>query len=214
MIPEPVRDWCQQQGYGKIQTSHPVGGGCINNGVRLATTSGRTFFLKTNSQCPADMFTREAEGLEELRVAGGPRVPKAFLHGEGFILLEDLAPAGRGQDYWPVFGRQLAVLHNQTNARFGFQHDNYIGSTSQPNPWTGDGYTFFSEHRLVFQAKLAKKRGYLGQAELYQVEALARRLPELVPEQPASLIHGDLWGGNAIADSGGNPAIIDPLRLG
>jgi fructosamine-3-kinase len=35
-------------------------------------------------------------------------------------------------------------------------------------------------------------------------------LCELVPEQPASLLHGDLWSGNAITDDRGSPAIIDP----
>ncbi len=36
------------------------------------------------------------------------------------------------------------------------------------------------------------------------------QLPELIPEQPASLIHGDLWSGNLISDNGGKPALIDP----
>lgn len=43
-----------------------------------------------------------------------------------------------------------------------------------------------------------------------RVEKLCDRLPELIPEQPASLIHGDLWSGNAMFDSRGQPAIIDP----
>jgi fructosamine-3-kinase len=42
------------------------------------------------------------------------------------------------------------------------------------------------------------------------VTALAGKLPDLVPAQPASLLHGDLWSGNAIADQHGQPAIIDP----
>ena len=41
-------------------------------------------------------------------------------------------------------------------------------------------------------------------------EALAKRLPELVPHQPASLIHGDLWSGNVICDKNGMPVLIDP----
>jgi protein-ribulosamine 3-kinase len=210
MIPEPVRDWCRKEGYGEIMASRPAGGGCINNGAHLETASGQALFLKTNPHSPADMFAREAEGLEELRIADGPRVPRAYLHGERFILLEDLAPAPRRPDYWPVFGRQLAALHDRTDSRFGFSHDNYIGSTPQPNAWTADGYEFFAEQRLMFQVRLAGKRGLVGNSELRQVESLTRRLPELVPNQPASLIHGDLWGGNAITDSEGNPAVIDP----
>ena len=107
-------------------------------------------------------------------------------------------------------GRKLAALHNHTNAQFGFEHDNYIGSTPQPNTWTEDGYAFFGEQRLNFQAQLAAKRGLLSRAEEGQVERVGERLAELVPQQPASLLHGDLWDGNALADENGQPALIDP----
>lgn len=210
MIPEPVRIWCKEQGYGHIVSTRPVGGGCINSGARLKSSSGQTIFLKTNRHTPPDMFEREAEGLRELRAAVGPRVPLVFLHGEDFLLLEDLAPASLRLDYWTTFGRQLAALHNHTNSKYGFSHDNYIGSTPQPNPWMDDGFAFFTEHRLLYQARLARQRGLLSKDNLGQVEQFAARLPELVPAQPASLIHGDLWSGNAITDDEGHPAIIDP----
>jgi protein-ribulosamine 3-kinase len=210
MLPEAAAAWLLSQGYGKITSIRPVGGGCINNGALLETSSGGSFFLKTNRRTPADMFAREAEGLEALDVPGGPRVPRPYLHGPDFLLMEDLAPAPRRQDYWPDFGRRLAALHNQTLPRFGFAHDNYIGSTPQPNPWTEDGYAFFAEQRLGYQARLARRTGLLGSDELSRVERLCRRLPELVPQQPASLIHGDLWSGNAMSDASGGAAIIDP----
>ncbi len=57
---------------------------------------------------------------------------------------------------------------------------------------------------------MAARRGLLSSKEAGQVEQLANRLRDLVPEQPASLIHGDLWGGNAMTDEKGAPAIIDP----
>lgn len=210
MIPQQINEWFLEKGYGEIVFTSSIGGGCINNGIRLKTASGKTFFLKSNNRTPPDMFAREAEGLEAIRVPDGPRVPLPFLHGSDFLLLEDMAPSKRGADYWPVFGRQLANLHNHTNPRFGFSHDNYIGSTAQPNPWTKDGYLFFAEHRLMFQAKIAGKNGLLGRNEVHQVEDLCARLENLIPEQPASLIHGDLWSGNAMTDQRGNPALIDP----
>lgn len=209
-VPQQVAAWLQAQGYGEVARVAPVGGGCINNGARLATASGHTFFLKTNSSAPPDMFAREAEGLEALRVPDGPRVPRPYLWGRDFLLLEDLAPASRRPDFWETLGRQLAALHRHTNPRFGFAHDNYIGSTPQPNPWTEDGYAFFAEHRLLFQARLAHRRGLLSQEDVRRVERLAARLPDLVPPQPASLLHGDLWSGNVIPDEHGQPALIDP----
>lgn len=209
-IPAAVIIFLSKNAFGEVRTRQGVGGGCINNGSRLFTTSGETFFLKTNSSAPVDMFAREAEGLQALEVPGGPIVPRSFIYGENFILLEDLAPAARCTDYWPQFGRQLAVLHNRLHPAFGFHHDNYIGSTPQPNSWMDDGYRFFAEQRLLFQGSLAVQRGLIGKAEQSRVERLVNRLPQLVPPQPASLLHGDLWSGNAITNRLGLPAMIDP----
>jgi protein-ribulosamine 3-kinase len=210
MIPEQAITWLTQNGFGPITGSRAAGGGCINAGTVLTTSSGRTFFLKTNRRTPPDMFAREAEGLQALAVEGGPRLPLPYLHGEDFLLLEDLSPAPRRPGYWSEFGRRLAAMHNHGGDGFGFPHDNFIGSTPQPNTSTADGFEFFAEQRLLYMARLARQAGLLSPAQVRQVENLAARLPELVPAQPPALIHGDLWSGNALTGPAGEPALIDP----
>lgn len=209
-VPEAVQEWLAVNGYGQIISKQSVGGGCINNGARLNTSSGSSFFLKQNYNVPQDMFECEAKGLTALAVHDGPRIPLPYVWGNTFLLLEDLNPSRRKHDFWISFGQELARLHNHTNLRFGFDHDNYIGRTPQRNNWTEDGYEFFALHRLTFQADLAFRGGYLEKKDMVQLEKVARSLSTLVPEQPASLIHGDLWSGNAIADARGTPAMIDP----
>lgn len=216
MVPAAVQNWIEENGYGAVAAAKTVGGGCISNGARITTASGDVFFLKTNSHVPADMFAREAEGLIELAsgkgsgISNSPRVPRVLIFGPDFILLEYIHSAARNSDYWQKFGHGLASMHKITNPRFGFQHDNYIGATPQLNPWTIDGFEFFAEQRLLFQAQLAQERRYLDQSQVQRTTALCRRLPELIPEQPASRIHGDLWGGNAMVDENGSPVLIDP----
>jgi protein-ribulosamine 3-kinase len=210
MIPSLVEAFLIENHHGPVTDASPVGGGCISHGKILTTRSGASFFLKTNANTPVDMFAREAEGLKALCVSDGPTVPQVHLYGCDFILLENLSSAPKKKDYWPDFGSKLAALHLHTSPRFGFEHDNYIGSTEQPNPWTEDGYTFFAEHRLLFQAQMSQSRGLLGKKDLNDVENIVNKLPDLVPDQPASLLHGDLWSGNAMSDSKGAPAIIDP----
>jgi protein-ribulosamine 3-kinase len=210
LVPKSVIAWCQERSFGDVLASKPIGGGCINEGAILMTSSGKTLFLKTNQHCPPDMFAREAEGLMALCVENGPQVPKVFLCGEKFILLEDLAPKDSRKDFWEIFGRQMAILHNHTYEKFGFPNNNYIGSTPQPNPWTTDGFLFFAENRLMYQARLALASYRLEVKDLERVEYLGHQLPELVPRQKASLIHGDLWSGNVTSDFQGMPAIIDP----
>jgi fructosamine-3-kinase len=209
-VPSAVADWFHDQGFGEIARTESVGGGCINTGARVFTRRGSSFFLKVNPSAPEDMFAREAEGLEALRQSGGPRAPRPFLWARDFLLAEDLAPDAPSPDYWSALGRALACLHEHVSPRYGFDHDNYIGSTPQPNGWMDDGYEFFAAHRLLFQAHLAHRRGSLPAKDVARVEALAGRLKDLVPSQPASLIHGDLWSGNVISGPGGEACLIDP----
>lgn len=211
MLPEPVAAFVASRGWGQVTASQPITGGCINDGRVLITESGPRLFLKVNSSAPPEMFAREAQGLGALAAApGAPRVPAVLLCAEQFLLLEYLPAAPPAVDYWPALGRRLACLHGMSRDKFGFDHDNYLGATPQPNNWTADGYAFFSEHRLLFQGRRAHVRGLLGAGGLRQVERIAAQLPQLVPAQPASLLHGDLWSGNIIPGPDGQACLIDP----
>jgi fructosamine-3-kinase len=210
VIPAEVVAWLEENGFGEATSQEAVSGGCISNGSIIDLNGADSFFLKVNSNAPKDMFQREAEGLDALRNAHGPRFPNTFLIGDDFLLLEDLKPATPAADYWESLGRQLARLHQHTKSQFGFDQPNYIGSTAQPNDWTESGYDFFGEHRLAFQVRLARDKALLSRTEAGLVDQLAAKLPELIPDESSSLIHGDLWSGNVISDAEGQPALIDP----
>lgn len=210
MFPPALLTFIAHHGWGEIRTAHPVGGGCINDGHILTTTTGPQLFLKRNASAPADMFAREAEGLTALAVPGGPRVPQPLAVGVDFLLLEFLSSAPPAPAGWETFGQRLAALHAVTQAQFGFPHSNYIGSTPQPNAWRTDGFAFFAEQRLLFQGQLARERGALQAADLHRLERLAAHLADWIPPQPASLLHGDLWNGNVLVGPDGHAALIDP----
>ncbi|MDO8262983.1 MAG: fructosamine kinase family protein [Gallionella sp.] len=98
-----------------------------------------------------------------------------------------------------------------TASRFGFPHDNFIGTTPQPNGWKDDWVDFWREHRLCFQLHLAAQNGYGG-----QLQALGGKLLDMLPAffagytpQP-SLLHGDLWSGNHAFLADSTPVIFDP----
>jgi protein-ribulosamine 3-kinase len=101
--------------------------------------------------------------------------------------------------------------HGRTSAKFGFAHDNFIGSTPQPNTWTNDWISFLREKRFGFQLQLAKQNGYGGRLQDLGA-ALLEKLPAFFDgyaPQP-SLLHGDLWSGNHAFLTDGTPAIFDP----
>ena len=70
---------------------------------------------------------------------------------------------------------------------------------------------FYRRERLGFQLALAAQHGYRG-----QLQALGEQLLALLPaffstyRPVASLLHGDLWGGNHAATADGEPVIFDP----
>ena len=91
---------------------------------------------------------------------------------------------------------------------FGWDINNTIGSTVQINNWTVNWAEFWAERRIGYQLKLARRRGGL----FPQGERLLEVIPELLAdhEPQPSLVHGDLWGGNAGVTSAGEPVIFDP----
>lgn len=205
-----IKAWLQDHNRGNLTNSGSVGGGCIHETFLIQTDSGDRYFLKQNYQTASDIFEKEANGLNALRVPGGPVVPEVFLVGAEFLLLEDLQPKSRSHDFWQLLGQQLAQVHNQVNELFGYQENNYIGSNSQLNSWMQNGHDFFRERRIKPQLRMAQKQSLLQTQDIRKLEGLMAKLPELIPEQPASLIHGDLWSGNLMANKRGMPAIIDP----
>jgi protein-ribulosamine 3-kinase len=190
-----------------------VGGGDISAAWRLQARDG-SVFVKTGPASSCEMFAAEAEGLAELAAPGAIRVPGAIAYGQhgdmAFVALEWLDFSRPTRATEALLGERLAELHRTTSERYGWHRDNTIGLTPQHNTWTGDWVTFFRRHRLQFQLELAARNGFSGPLQ-EQGARLMDRLPEwfdgYVPA--ASLLHGDLWGGNW-ASSNGEPVIFDP----
>jgi protein-ribulosamine 3-kinase len=190
-----------------------VAGGDISAAWRI-TSGGSPVFLKTGAACAFDMLDAEADGLRALRQAAAVRVPRVLCCGragpDSFLALEWLAFERPGPDAARELGLRLAAQHRNCSARFGWHRDNTLGRTPQINTPDEDWVRFFAEHRLRFQLELAAERGYTGELQ-EQGRRLQKRLPALFDgyEPEASLLHGDLWGGNW-ASVGGEPVIFDP----
>ena len=195
------------------QRPRPVSGGDISAAWRLQTTGG-DLFLKTGPATSFDMFKAETEGLDELAAANAIRVPAVRAVGEdgssAFVAMEWLEFGGQSGAVERQLGNQLAELHRTAKDRFGWHRDNTIGLTPQRNPWSDNWIDFFREHRLRYQLQLASDNGFGGELQAAGARLL-KRLPTYFDgyEPAASLLHGDLWGGNWSACDGA-PVIFDP----
>ena len=190
-----------------------ISGGSINQAYRLEGTDGTCYFLKLNDARHLPMFVAEAEGLEAIAATGTVRVPGIIAHGtsgrQSYLVLEHLELSSRGNA--KLLGEQLAALHRCEGKNFGFAHDNFLGTTSQPNGWKNDWIDFWREHRLGFQLRLAEENGYGGSLQ-HLGEKLLESLPVFFTHYTpqASLLHGDLWSGNHAFFTDGTPTIFDP----
>jgi protein-ribulosamine 3-kinase len=191
-----------------------VAGGSINHCYRWPAGGG-SLFVKVAARESLAAFEAEAAGLAALEHTRALRVPRVLAVGDtadsAFLALEWLESRPADANAERRLGAGLAALHAQTAPRFGWQRDNTIGRTPQRNDWSDDWTEFFREHRLRPQLLLAAHNG-LAERHAERGERLLESLPVLLAghRPAASLLHGDLWGGNWLTDSDGEPVIFDP----
>lgn len=200
----------------EVEEVERVSGGDISEAVRVDTPRGG-LFVKWVTGGPSDLFEREAEALERMRGSGTSlRIPQVLgvaggVDAPATLVLEYIGSGRPAGDYDEQLGRGLAELHTERAESFGFDHDNYCGTTPQPNDWTDDWVEFYREHRLRHLLGLIEHRREVSQQERRDLQRLMGRLDELLDaSEPPSLIHGDLWSGNVFADGQGRPVVVDP----
>jgi fructosamine-3-kinase len=206
---------------GPLRNSSMVSGGSISRAFRLVTNRN-TYFFKGHEEAPPGFFTAEARGLRLLgRAAKTVRIPHVFewdgpeKAGKGWILMEWIDSATQGLSSRRAaekLGRGLAEIHQTTAEAFGLEEDNFIGILPQLNGWYKNWTDFYRERRLLPQIRLASERGLLPRRRGHLLHRLCDRLEQWLerPDLRPSLLHGDLWNGNALVDSGGVPWLIDP----
>lgn len=216
MIPDPIRQQVQQQLDARIEDIHSVSGGSINRAAKLRLSDGRDCFLKWNTTADPDMFVKEEKGLNLLASADTDlRIPEVFgtgttPDGTGFFI-QEFVHEGKSQSGSPEqFGRALAALHQHREKQFGLDHDNYIGRLPQSNRRHDHWIDFFVEERIEPQLQMAADAGKLGSGAVTRFTSLYQQLPDIFPDEPPGLLHGDLWGGNYFYDRKGRATIYDP----
>jgi fructosamine-3-kinase len=198
-----------------------VGGGCISEARRVSirdeTGSERLLFVKTNDTSFVDNFQAEWDGLIRLSEPDVIGVPSPIAVGEvedrAWLVTEWVEQGPRGGDFFANFGRNVARLHESTLGRqIGLDRDNYLGSAQQLNSPCDSWVKFFADQRIGFQLRWAVEQNLADSSLRDNCERIVQSMDRLLEgrDDQTSLLHGDLWSGNYLCDSAGQPTIIDP----
>ena len=221
-----------------IAQTAKVPGGDINKSYALTMDNGKRIFMKANAKENAPFFTAEAAGITAIAQTGTIGTPEILCTGTdngeevgySFLLLGFIESVKKRADYWEKFAQNLAAMHNaDTSAfveadstgagapgscapqkmKFGFFQDNFIGARPQKNPPCESWISFFRDNRLAPQFSAADR--YFTAEDRARNQKLLDHLEDfLVEPEKTSLLHGDLWSGNAMCGADGNALLIDP----
>ena len=184
------------------------------NGTAVLDDGERSFFVKSNTADAIDMFRAEAAGLDALASTCTVRVIRpvcwGVADGRSFLVLEHVILEERTEAMDTDLGRSLAALHARHGVCFGWDRDNTIGTTPQPNAPGQNWQDFWKDKRLSYQLRLAARNGYNGRLQELGAAVLTRLSALFSGYRPApSPLHGDLWSGNA-AGCDGRAIVYDP----
>lgn len=183
-----------------------LSGGCIAQVYRFEA-GGHARVAKLGDGA----FVTEGWMLGVLRDAGA-RVPSVIHASPDVLVMEHIPSDGTKSEAGERgLAKHLADLHSQTSDRYGCDRATPIGPLIQDNTPEPSWPLFFARRRLLPFAEEAARHGGLQGSCLPRIERLVSALPELIGEPSApSLVHGDLWAGNVLWNSGMPAGLIDP----
>jgi fructosamine-3-kinase len=160
-------------------------------GVTLAPEGYMLGYLKQHSRLPVPTVLHTSPKLLVMEFIPG----SSYLNGQAQQHAAEL----------------LADLHNIRGPAFGLERDTLIGGLHQPNPSTSSWLTFFREQRLLYMANEALSVNRLPSAMMGRLEKFSSHLDHWLQEPPyPSLIHGDVWTTNILAQNGHITGFLDP----
>ncbi|TKS57032.1 fructosamine kinase family protein [Mesohalobacter halotolerans] len=192
---EHIKAICQSNAISD-QNISPLSGGDINDTYKI-TTSQEAYVIKINqAKRFPKMFELEAKSLEMLAETNSFVIPEVIAHGDfekyTYLILEFI-DSDQPRNPAESFAVALAKLHQNKSDHFGLEFNNYIGRLAQYNlPQKATALEFHIDLRLEPQFKLAHQNGF----EFEGLDNFYKNLETIIPEESASLIHGDLWAGN------------------
>ena len=188
-----------------------LSGGCVAEVYQVRLEDGRDVVVKVDRRKEPNL---DIEGFMLCYLAQYSALPcPVVYHAEPSLLVMSHLP-GMSQfsdEALEHAAELLAACHGIRGKQHGFERDTLIGALHQPNPPTEGWIDFFREYRLMHMAEHALMERRLDRDIFRRIAKFAEKLDLLLeePEYP-SLLHGDVWAGNVLAQGVEITGFLDP----
>ncbi len=194
-----------------VKDISPLSGGCIGQVYQVKLDNGRSVVVKFDSR-PDSNLELEGYMLHYLGEHSSLPVPEV-LYAVGGLLIMSFLPGGSqfSSKAQAHAAELLAELHSISSECYGLERDTLIGGLHQPNPQMASWLDFFREARLLHMGQVGVRTNRLPQDVFKRLARFAEHLDKwlLEPKRP-SLIHGDVWTTNVLAQGEQITGFIDP----
>ncbi|MDH9617717.1 fructosamine kinase family protein [Staphylococcus epidermidis] len=210
--------WMSALPLDNVKDISPVSGGDVNEAFKVTTVEEDTFFLLVQRQRSEAFYAAEIAGLNEFENAGitAPRViASGEINGDAYLLLSYLEEGGQGSQR--ELARLVARMHSQyqQDNKFGFRLPHEGVDISFDNSWTETWKEIFINRRMDHLQDELLRVGLWKQEDKKMYERVRKVIVDELSNHTSkpSLLHGDLWGGNYMFLTNGQPALFDPAPL-
>jgi len=189
----------------------PLSGGCIGEVYAVDFHGAERVVVKHNPAVDAKLDI-EAFMLQYLAEHSALPVPAVRFAAPDLLIMEFIDGESQFDQHAETHAAELlAALHACRADEHGLERDTLIGGLHQPNPRTSSWIEFFREHRIMYMARKAHEEGQIDTTMLTKIESFTHTFDDLLLEPPhPSLLHGDVWTTNVLAQSGRITSFIDP----
>lgn len=211
------KSWQEQLPLNNIKNISPVSGGDVNDAY-IVETDKETYFLLVQKNRDADFYGAEIAGLKKFEEAGikAPIVERnGQIDNDAYLLLSYLQEGGRGDQR--DLAKLVAKMHSQQqpDGKFGFEMPHEGGDISFDNSWCDTWQELFVERRLEPLKESLVDKGLWIEDDVNTFNQVKDVINKALKEHNSkpSLLHGDMWGGNHMFLTNGEPALFDPAPL-
>lgn len=188
-----------------------LSGGCIGDVYAVDVDAGERVVVKHDPSANAKLDV-EAFMLRYLEDHSELPVPSVRYAASDLLIMDFIEGDSHFNAKAETHAAELlAALHTCRADSFGLDRDTLIGGVHQPNTRTESWVDFFREFRIMHMARKAEEEGRIDSRLLARIEKFTSTLDRLLMEPPhPSLLHGDVWTTNVLAQHGRITGFIDP----